>query len=125
MNNRIIKFRTWSYDANDFCDTYGDDNISLNDIFSMDGVVFQQFTGLLDINEKEIYEGDICRLSYDYHESQSGQVNSSIDPVTFKNGGFILGRSFYDPYLYEYITKDNKTELEIIGNIFENSEYLK
>ena len=71
----------------------------------------QQFTGLLDKNGVEIYEGDI--LSYEgIHK-----VGDGISIVSFKDGSFRFGDEFAD--------QDSANYYEIIGNIFENSELLK
>lgn len=69
-----------------------------------------QFTGLLDKNGKEIYEGDIVKWM-----TINMEGNACID---FKNGGFYLQKT-------GFIVGDNDLEMEIIGNIYENSELLK
>ena len=70
------------------------------------GLTIQQFTGLIDKNEKEIYEGDIIEMS-----------DGSVGVVKFDKGYFfhtgkseIMGMLYWDT---------------IIGNIFENPELLK
>ena len=73
-------------------------------------IIIQQFTGLKDKNEKEIYEGDIFK-SKEY----------KWDPVEFKNGMFqvnLRGARIYP--LYELF--ENYNDVEVIGNIHQNPE---
>ena len=135
MNNRF-KFRVWdvknkkvlpeSYFAilgngklivtlsgyyNDFTNTNQDD------------YVIQQYTGLTDSNDKEIYEGDILKNHYDVGNNIIGQVLYESD-----HGGYIFkwkrirkGRG----QDYKNLNCDVAFESVIVGNIFEHSELLK
>lgn len=79
------------------------------------GLTIQQFTGLLDKNKKEIYEGDLIKTGY-------GEYKDSIGKIIFEYCSFMIeskyGAIFSDTY-YSCIYG------EIIGNIFENPELLK
>lgn len=73
--------------------------------------IHQQFTGLLDKNEKEIYEGDILK-----HEKQTLIVSWGEDIACFECRTQNGSRS-----LYGY----HKERVEIIGNIFQHHELLE
>jgi uncharacterized phage protein (TIGR01671 family) len=66
-----------------------------------------QYTGLLDKNGKEIYEGDILKFN-----TKGG--NEMVYQVKWKGKGFKPTR----------MSEDNQEEIEIIGNIYENPELL-
>ena len=84
------------------------------DIFSLNEVELMQYTGLKDINWKEIYEGDIVKWFYNY----SVEINKAV--VWFRIGRFEID-SFRSIPLDEFLFC-NETNLEIIGNIYENPE---
>jgi uncharacterized phage protein (TIGR01671 family) len=85
------------------------------------GLTIQQFTGLLDSEEREIYEGDIVIYRNKNREIRIGQFwNGEDDRV----GCFIQ-----DPMVTHRNFGTNRVsafeKCEIIGNIFENPELLK
>ena len=74
-----------------------------------------QFTGLLDENKVEIYEGDV-------YKSYSRNVDSFIQ-IIFEDGQF---RGQYDNSNFKYsLNSDETKELEKVGNIYENPELLE
>lgn len=65
-----------------------------------------QYVGLLDKNDKEIYEGDIVK-----HPIYGVNPVQYSDHMELCNGNWILNRCYRD--------------VEVIGNIYENSELLE
>jgi uncharacterized phage protein (TIGR01671 family) len=88
---------------------------SFGNLIDNEEFVLQQFTGLLDNNGKEIYEGDVLRNPVYQGVVEYGRV---LDGCAMAYIGF-------------YIKVDSNTytnldgSLEVIGNIFENPELLK
>jgi len=86
-----------------------------------DQVEIMQFTGLLDKNGKEIFEGDIIK------------TNEGLRFVVEDSGGFgtenkeDYGKDWLNVSSFEWLieTIENKGGVEVIGNVFENSDLLK
>lgn len=79
-------------------------------------IELMQYTGLLDKNGKEIYEGDIVR--YDDGEEYFDYF------VRFKECAYWL-MEMSGPSTCGRLKPEDRQQLEIIGNIYENSELLK
>jgi uncharacterized phage protein (TIGR01671 family) len=82
-----------------------------------DPIEFLQFTGLKDIHDKDIYEGDILNISKEY--------SGSFVPVyvLFNKGQFMV--QMIHKLLPPFSLIDNVSLYEIIGNIYENKELLE
>ena len=133
MNNRF-KFRVWDKLAKRMIYPHNDNQqhfiIDLNGRFHNlqngsggDDYVIQQYTGLTDNNDKEIYEGDIL-----IYKSGSIPTTGVIGQVLYEadEGGYIFqwerkGRN----QDYNNLNCDVAFESVIVGNIFEHSELLK
>ncbi|MGV8144423.1 MAG: YopX family protein [Methanothermobacter sp.] len=72
-----------------------------------------EYTGLKDINDKEIYEGDILDISRIFD-------GRDHDIVIFKYGGFALKQEFSTDFLVKICNS-----FKIVGNIYEKPELLK
>ena len=95
------------------------------DYYDYEKVELMQYTGLKDKNGREIYEGDVFRWEED-----------SIGVIKYKDASFYLETNialpgdsfqypgFYSPWL-KTIKHELETELEIIGNIYEDSHLLE
>lgn len=72
-----------------------------------------QYTGFNDLDENEIYEGDILRI----YDEEDNEDFSWVDDVSFLCGGF-----FSDD---EDLVGNIHFRARVIGNIYENPELLE
>ena len=82
-----------------------------------------QFTGLLDKNGKEIWEGDIIKI---YHINIPSR-NSYI--INYQNGGFHIcflntNNPIANEAAFNFYSDHKEDGCEVIGNIYENPEIL-
>ena len=89
--------------------------------------ILQQYTGLKDDNEKDIYEGDILKISNgerlvaDLIDVSLIPKESYIVRIERSNMGEYYGSNSKTSW-YSFLDYDS---WEVIGNIFENPELLK
>jgi len=76
-----------------------------------------QFTGLLDKNGREVFEGDVCSFKFEWQDR--------VEEVIFMGGSFALGWciSLRQSQIDEH--KEVRSTIEIIGNIYENPDLLQ
>jgi uncharacterized phage protein (TIGR01671 family) len=123
---REIKFRAWDknlnkMDYNPIIDGIEVGAIGINNFFD-NSQIPMQYTGLKDKNGKEIYEGDIVRAKWIF-SSCRGVIE--YVPKTMQ---FMLREKDNDLHSLsgEWKIKDGlKVEIEVIGNIYENPEFIK
>jgi uncharacterized phage protein (TIGR01671 family) len=124
---REIKFRAWNADrhimfqvGDDFGTTDPLDPI----VYFRQGqpVILMQFTGLLDKNGKEIYEGDILKYQYYLEHGQWGEVKDFPYPVIVE---WNLCQACFTPLSLWTKYTEQLSRSEVIGNIYEHSHLLE
>ena len=105
---RTIKFRVWDKILKCWCKNthHWNHNEGILTPDAGDRYVFVQFTGLLDKNGKEIYEGDRVKCGNHIYVCMWNEYRCEF--AWYCNGGYI------------YPVGDMRTGLEIIGNIYED-----
>ncbi len=134
MSKRILKFRAWDkyskkfigLNKNDFFSIRNDGFIGINNSAvenPQKNYILNQFTGLLDKNGKELFDGDIVKFRHNADniiggQTEIGEVNfyEQVLGFGFKTGVESWNWMNYDEDLFDF---------EIIGNIFENKNLAK
>ena len=95
-------------------------------IMNLEAVEVMQFTGLLDKNGKEIFEGDIIKVTGEFAIDDSGIIKWSQqeDDYTY-HCGFMVDWQEEVKRRSHLSFWANHREIEIIGNIYENPELLE
>lgn len=147
--SREIKFRAWDseekimfekvYLTPIYCEIYDFHNgkmippevehrigLDREDLYVM------QFTGAFDKNDKEIYEGDICKIHY-YHEKDPPNVIGIVRWIESSSGFSICAvinedkealTGMYSVYFQSGGDFGDRPAVEIIGNIYEHKNLL-
>lgn len=125
----IPKFRVWMKSLKWMCDVT---NISLDSKFvdicqqgdterytemsvEFDEITLMQSTGLVDKNGKEIFEGDIVKMSKDVYSEPT-----YYEVVRHRGGAYRLESKQHGCELWL-----RHTDCEIAGNVYENQELLE
>jgi hypothetical protein len=109
---------------------------------NFDEIELMQSTGLFDRNDNEIFEGDVLKFNDEWNEyCHEGYVDGSVEGINFVEvvrgeACFEFGKTRYpesslfirmeDEHLaFAELIKSRYFEFEIIGNIYENPEFVK
>lgn len=126
----IPKFRAWIKEEKCFADYIESIRFYINEIdlcwggicesdcFYFEDVIFTQSTGLFDRNGQEIFEGDILKVTDPFDETEG-----SIEVVFYSQGQALFATKDIDKNIYK-LCNTLMFDVEIIGNIYEDSELL-
>lgn len=123
---RELKFRAWATKSGKMIDLKAITPLALDKRILDDGdglfipfrddIILMQFTGLLDRNGEEIYEGDIVRYDFGAPRADHGPVEWSAEEC-----GWMLRRiSSSTVRIHKPLSK----HFEVIGDIHKNPELL-
>lgn len=112
---REIKFRAWDKANNMMIDMHAMEYFARTETRAQTRFELMQFTGLLDKNGKEIYEGDI--VNCEDTDTKFGKVYKKIK-ISFYNGEFGIGDELI------HLGIKHLSMIEIIGNIYETPHLL-
>jgi len=110
---RQIKFRFFNPPGKSFVTNYNYRG-SVDELFEQDDMLIpSQFTGFVDSNGKDVYEGDIIELA----KNGFGEIKKGI--IEYKKGAFVVSLINTQSTL-NFIFMYQLGSFSIIGNIFEN-----
>lgn len=126
MKNRQIKFRAWDIKNNKYAQYEKGKNCEYSPFKGMENefnfvnendFVFEQFTGLIDKNGVEIYEGDLIKISHPFKDrSFTGAVEYFEHGFGCKNFNF---SHFDNPC---DIFSEGTEYIEKVGNIHQKQK---
>lgn len=94
-------------------------NNFINGVRSPSSSPIMQFTGIIDKNNREIYEGDIVELDAKFAKTQG--YSSTISEVIWDEDGAL----FDTPRIQYALSQHNSKHFTIIGNIYQNPNILE
>ena len=126
---REIKFRAWDKDSNAMIVNSTRKISFKGDVDGGEDLILMQYTGLKDINGKEIYEGDIIGI-------KTKNKPAYISEVLFKEGEFCyFDLDYTNKHKKNYplnaisseegVDHDGSHICKVVGNIYENPKLLE
>ncbi len=120
---REIKFRAYALAEKLMChdvhEGVEDEDLSFADYLNNETYVLMQYTGLKDKNGEEIYEGDIVKKEH------SPMTIGGKDVVKYGESSGSSRMPVFGWYTDKGLCLSEKSEIEVIGNIYENPGLLK
>ena len=122
---REIKFRIWDINARKWLKSF---NIDLLDIPKFNLAEVNQYIGLKDKNNKEIYEGDIIKFEDCSIDGTKEFYNIGVIEREGKRDELVISqllfkKTYFTENYMDFIDQTFEVS-EIVGNIYENPELL-
>lgn len=133
MNIRKLKFRVWDIEEKHWIDHSHALTLCFDkffDLYNGDRLIFQQFTGLVDKNGREIYDGDIVNIrEKDYYNPYGYNPEEIRESYFWKNSLVYWVDSLYSYCVKFNFYRENESlygykYVEVVGNILENPELI-
>lgn len=133
-----IKFRAWDKKKNDWFGDYGADlYIELNGYINFgwngeimddytDRIILMQYTGLKDVNNVEIFEGDIVKRTY--LDGMFGRTHIGEVVYDKEYTRYVISKpqKYTEPKTEDIRnTLSDRITYEVIGNIYQNKHLLE
>lgn len=116
--SRKIIFRAWDKEEKEMIDSFPYNNLQTDYFYARCNVM--QYIGLQDKNDTKIFEGDIVKYIGEFH--------TVIGQIVFENGAIIIQSRNHNKNFKGWLLADARINVqkdwEVIGNIYENPEYL-
>ena len=125
---REITFRAWDGKTMNYSPPISTYDASVNDEFyysesGQSKLTFNQYSGLKDKNEKEIFEGDIIHFKANYSSKRNGWLKGIV--IYDENNYYKLSiKVGYDIYEVGEETDEFPYTCEVLGNIYESPSLL-
>jgi uncharacterized phage protein (TIGR01671 family) len=119
-----LKFKAWDKETqamNGMAEIYRNKNQEIELRPRDENIILMPFTGLVDKNGKDIFEGDIVQFEDCYTESDFLYINKGI--IEWSQGSFTVTNR--DSVEMEDLLDGEILDVTIIGNIYENKEVLE